>query len=224
MHQRPPVDPLQALAQGLEGGGVDQVGLAHQDAVGKADLGLGDGFLQVTLGVGGVHQGDDAVQHVALAEFLVGEEGLRHRRRIGQAGALDHQAVEVDFAVVAALQQEEQGLFQVGVDRAADAAVGQRHHLHRLDAEQLAVDRCLAVLVLDHRDLHAVLGLQQVLEQGGLAGAEEAGEHGDGDRGVVVVGYFGHAQLPEKTRATSDVARGRMGIQQQRIGRPLPPP
>ena len=151
----------------------------------------------MTLGVGGVHQGDDAVQHVALAEFLVGEEGLRHRRRIGQAGALDHQAVEVDFAVVAALQQEEQGLFQVGVDRAADAAVGQRHHLHRLDAEQLAVDRRLTVLVLDHRDLHAVLGLQQVLEQGGLAGAEEAGEHGDGDRGVVVVGYFGHAQLPE---------------------------
>ncbi|AVJ98047.1 hypothetical protein CSB92_1100 [Pseudomonas aeruginosa] len=41
---------------------------------------------------------------------------------------------------------------------------------------------------------------------------------------MVVVGYFGHAQLPEKTRATSDVARGRMGIQQQRIGRPLPPP
>ncbi|MCO2527854.1 YbdD/YjiX family protein, partial [Pseudomonas aeruginosa] len=24
--------------------------------------------------------------------------------------------------------------------------------------------------------------------------------YGDGDRGVVVVGYFGHAQLPEKTR------------------------
>ena len=79
--RRAAVDPRQPLAEGLEVGVVHQVALAHQDAIGEPDLGLGDGLGQVALGVDGVHQGDDAVQHVALAEFLVGEEGLRHWRR-----------------------------------------------------------------------------------------------------------------------------------------------
>ncbi|MOA11913.1 hypothetical protein D3C78_1318740 [compost metagenome] len=51
-----------------------------------------------------IDQGDDAVEDVAFTQFLVDEEGLRYRRRVGKAGALDHQAVESDFASVQALK------------------------------------------------------------------------------------------------------------------------
>ena len=39
--------------------------------------------------MGGVDQGDDAVEQVALAQLFINKEGLRHRGRIGQAGATD---------------------------------------------------------------------------------------------------------------------------------------
>lgn len=68
------------------------------------------------------------------------------------------------------------------MDAAAHAAVGQGHDLHRLITQQLAVDAGFAELVLDHGDFQAVLGLEHVLEQGGLAGAKKAGQHGNGNR------------------------------------------
>jgi len=50
--------------------------------------------------------------------------------------------------------------------------------------EQLVVDRHLAKLVLDDGNLELALRLQQVVEEGGLARAEEAGENGDGKLAV----------------------------------------
>ncbi|MNV50043.1 hypothetical protein D3C71_1420300 [compost metagenome] len=129
------IDPGQPLAQRSEGRLVYQVALAHQQAVGETDLRLGDGLGQVSLGVRRVHQCDDAVEDVALAQFFVDEEGLRHRCRIGQTGAFNHQTVEGDIATVQAFEQQVQGFGQVGVDGAADAAVGQRHHLYRFVAQ-----------------------------------------------------------------------------------------
>ncbi|MNC35279.1 hypothetical protein D3C75_837550 [compost metagenome] len=178
----PAIDAGQTLAQGLDRSGLDQVGLAQQQAIGKADLGLGDGLGQVQLGVGGIDQGDDAVEDVALTQLFVDEEGLGHRRRVGQAGAFDYQAVEGDLAGIQAFEQQVQGAGQVAMDAAAHAAIGQGHHLNRLVAQQLAVDAGLAEFVFDHGDLQAVLGLEHVLEQGGLAGTEEASEYGYGNR------------------------------------------
>jgi hypothetical protein len=47
----------------------------------------------------GVHQRQDGVQQVGLGDLVVHEEGLRHRAGIGQAGGLDHHAVEVEQAL-----------------------------------------------------------------------------------------------------------------------------
>ena len=138
-------------------------------------------WVRCSVGVRRVDQGDDAVEDVALAQFFIDEEGLRHRCRIGQAGAFDHQTVEGDFAAVQAFEQQVQRLGQVGVDGAADAAVGQRHHLHRLVAQQLGVDAGVTEFVFDHGDFQAVLGFEQVAQQRGFAGAEEAAEDRDGD-------------------------------------------
>ncbi|MNH05191.1 hypothetical protein D3C79_645080 [compost metagenome] len=131
--------------------------------------------------MGGIDQGDDAIEDVALTQLFVDEEGLCHRRRVGQAGAFDYQAVEGDLAGIQAFEQQVQGAGQVAVDAAAHAAIGQGHHLNRLVAQQLAVDAGLAEFVFDHGELQAVLGLEHVLEQGGLAGTEEACEDGYGN-------------------------------------------
>jgi hypothetical protein len=87
---------------------------------------------------------------------------------------------------VALGDQIGQRLHQIAADRAADAAVA---HLHDLLAavlhQDLVVDVFFAELVLDHGDLHAVLLVEDALEQRGLAAAEEAGQ--DRDRN-----QFGH--------------------------------
>jgi hypothetical protein len=49
--------------------------------------------------------------------------------------------------------------------------------------EDFVVDILFAELVLDHGDLHAVLFVQDALEQGGFAAAEEAGQDSDGNHG-----------------------------------------
>lgn len=67
------------------------------------------------------------------------------------------------------------------MDGAAHAAIGQGHDLHRLRAQQLGVDTGVTEFIFDHGDFQAVLGLEQMAQQGGLAGAEEAAEDGDGD-------------------------------------------
>jgi len=131
--------------------------------------------------VGRVDEGDDAVEQVTLAQFFVDEKGLCHRGRVGQTGAFDDQPIESDFAAVQPFEQQIQGLGQVGVNGAADAAVGQGHDLHRLVAQQLGIDTGVAEFVFDHGDFQAVLGFQQMAQQGGLAGAEETAEHRDRD-------------------------------------------
>jgi hypothetical protein len=124
----------------------------------KPSLGLRDGLGQMQLGMGRIDQGNDAIEDIAVAQFLFDEEGLRHRRGVGQASAFDHQAIESDLPGVQALEQQEQGTGQVAMNAAAYTAVGQGHDLHRLVTQQLAVDACLAELVLDHSNFQAVLG------------------------------------------------------------------
>ena len=60
--------------------------------------------------------------------------------------------------------------------------------------QDLVVDVLFAELVLDHGDLHAVLLVQDALEQRGLAAAEEARQDGDRDQ-------FGHCRSPWKGKA-----------------------
>ena len=105
---------------------VDQVGLADEDLVGKADLAARLlAVVELLVGVLGVDQGQDRVEQVALGDLVVHEEGLRHRAGVGQAGGLDHDAVEVELALALLLGQVGQGGAQVFADRAADAAVVQ---------------------------------------------------------------------------------------------------
>ena len=73
--------------------GRHQVGLVDQDHVGEGDLVLGLGAsLSRSLQPLGVDHRDHRVELGLAADVLVDEEGLRHRRRVGQAGGLDDDA------------------------------------------------------------------------------------------------------------------------------------
>ncbi len=67
----------------------------------------------------------------------------------------------------------------------------ERGLLTRLLGDELLVDADLAELVLDDRETQTmgVVG-QDVVQQRGLAGTEEARQDGDGDEGVLGVGHL----------------------------------
>jgi hypothetical protein len=109
-------------------------------------------------------------------DVLVHEEGLGHRAGVGQARGLNHDGVEAALPLHQALQNPD----QVAAHRAADAAVVHLEHFLVCPDHQVVVDADLAELVDDHGIALAVLLGEDAVEQGGLAGAEIAGQHGDG--------------------------------------------
>ena len=136
--------------------------------------------------VGGV---DDRHHRVQTGDFLQGAarpvregKGLRDRQRFAHPRALDEQIVKASVSRQLANFQQ-----QVLAQRAADAAVA---HLHELFlragkrraavAHQHGVDVDLAHVVDDDRYTPPLAVVKHMVKQGGLARAQEAGEHGDG--------------------------------------------
>ena len=140
-------------------------------------------------GVGDRHH---RVEPRRLAHVFVDEEGLRHRRGIGEASRLDDDRVEPALALHQALDDPN----EVAAHRAADAAVVHlEHFLVRAD-DQLVVDADLAELIDDDRITLAVRLAQDPVEQRRLAGAEIAGEHRDGNSlRLVACGHAVHLLL-----------------------------
>ncbi len=130
-----------------------------------------------------------ASSRAALLHVLVDEEGLRDRRGIGEAGRLDDDGVELALA----LHQPFDDADQVAAHGAADAAVVHLEHFLVGADDELVVDADLAEFVDDHGVALAVLLGEDAVEQRRLAGAEIAGEHGDGDFVEARVGHGGQA-------------------------------
>ena len=166
--------------------GADQVGLVDDDDVGEGDLVLRlrrvAQALAQPLGVGDGHH---RVEPRRAAHVLVDEEGLGDRRRIGEAGRLDDDRVELALAP----HQPFDDADQVAAHGAADAAVVHLEHFLVGADDELVVDADFAELVDDHGVALAVRLGEDAVEQGRLAGAEIAGQHGDGD---LVEGRVGH--------------------------------
>ena len=119
-----------------------------------------------------IDQRDDAVELVAQGEIGVVDQHVEDRRGIGEAGGLDHKALERrDAAIVQTAQQILERDDQVVADGAAQAARGEQDHavLDALDEEVVETD--LAELVDQHDRVGEGRVLEQAVEQGGLAGA-----------------------------------------------------
>src|SRR5262245_36213468 len=158
--------------------GRHEVGLVEQNHVGEGDLVLG------LVAVGepveeelGVDHGHHRVELGLGAHLVVDEEGLRDRRRVGQPGGLDDHPVQL----VGPLHQPADHAYQIAAHGAADAAVVHLEHLLVGADDEVVVDADLPELVDDHRVAFAVMLGEDAVEQRRLAGAEIAGEHGDGD-------------------------------------------
>ena len=176
MDLRRAVDAADAALDALERGLVDQVGLVEQHQVGEGHL-LGRlvELVDVLLEVLGVHHRHDGVERELVLQLVVEEERLRHRARIGHAGGLDEDVVEL----VAPLHELAEDADQVAAHRAADAAVvGLEQLLFGAD-HQLVVDADFAEFVLDDRDALAVFLGEDAVQQRGFSGAKEAREYRD---------------------------------------------
>ena len=177
----PSLMPRMRRSSAASCGSVGEVDLVDDDPVGGDDLvdrlvveAVQRRIVEVALDVHRVDQGDDAVELDLARDLVVDEERGRDRRRVGQAAGLDQDVVEL----VAALEQLLQDADEIGahVGDAADAAVRHLEDLFVGRQHEVRVDVDLAELVLDHRDAVAVALGQDVVQQGRLAGAEEAGE------------------------------------------------
>ena len=155
-----------------------EVGLVDEDHVGEGDLVFRLGrILQAVAQPLGVGDGDDRVELGSPADIGVDEEGLGDRRGIGEAGGLDDDRVELALAP----HQTVDDANQVAAHGAADAAIVHfENFLVRID-DEVAIDADLAELVDDDGELLAVRLRQDAVEKGGLAGAEIAGQDGDGN-------------------------------------------
>ena len=153
----------------------DEIGLVQHDDVGKGDLVLGFRRILQTIaqpfGVGDRHHG---IEPGVLLHVLVDEEGLRHRRRIGEPRGLDDDGVELALA----LHQAVHDAHEVAAHGAADAAIVHLEHFFVGADDQIIVDADLAEFVDDDGVFLAVVFRQDAVQQCGLAGAEIARQHG----------------------------------------------
>ena len=166
-----------------QAGGHIQLGLVHVLGAGEEDGGgvlhliveeLTE-ILHIDLGLGGVHHGDKAVEPEGGGLLLHPLHGGDDVGQLPHAGGLDDDAVR---GVVG--QHLLQSGAEVAHQRAADAAGVHLGDLHTGVLEKTAVDADLAELVFNEDDLLAVEGLvQQLLDEGGLAGSQEAGDNVD---------------------------------------------
>ena len=120
----------------------------------------------------GVREAEDGVDAVVVRDLGVDKEGKRDGRRVREARGFDDDVVELLGFVLEGEQRSD----QVAADGAADASVVHGDDvLLLLDvlADEGVVDGDGAELVLDDGDELAVVALEDVVHERGLAGAQE---------------------------------------------------
>src|SRR5499427_6461228 len=192
------VDPADARLHFAERVGLDQIGLVEQDDVGERDLILClRRVLEAVLQPLGIGDRDHRVELGLAADIVVHEERLRHRRGVREPGGLDDDGVELALPA----HQPVDDAHEVAAHGAADAAVVHLEYFFVGADDEIVVDSDLAEFVDDDGVLLPVRLRQNAVEQRGLAGAEVAGKHGDGD-------LVGHRATPFGPRIYASVGGG----------------
>ena len=171
----------------------DEVGLVEDHHVGRRDLpDLQLHLLGSREDLLGVDNADDAVEADPVDQRRVVGEREGDPGRLGDAARLEQDVL----GPLGPLDDLDHGLGEVVADRAADAAVGEADHVALDIDHEVGIDVDRAEVVDQDADPHPVVPVEDAVEQGRLAGAEEAGEHGHrgapGPAGILVVAG-GHA-------------------------------
>ena len=122
-----------------------------------------------------VNQRNHPIQQVAFTQHIVREKSLDDRAGVGHAGAFDHQPVKRDVSAIEAVEQIEQGVFQLVGTGTADTAVGQSFNLRGAIADKLVIDGDFAKFVFNNGNFKAVPFVQDMAQQGGFTGAKKTG-------------------------------------------------
>ncbi|KEH10251.1 hypothetical protein GY14_07185 [Delftia tsuruhatensis] len=156
----------------LQGPGIGQIGLVDDDQVGPGHLALQRVGQQRIGGLreqgAGIQHHDDSIER----QTRIGQAQLGDAPGVGDAAGLDHHGVEA----LALLQHADQGHGQVIADLAAHAAIGQRDGVAAVVLDQACIDVERAEVVDQHGQPLAIRMAQPVVEQRGLAGAQEAAD------------------------------------------------
>src|SRR6266404_4328232 len=172
------IDAADARLHLAERVGLDQIGLVEQDDVGERDLVLRlRRVLEAVLQPSGVGDRDHRVELGLAADIVVHEERLRHRRGVREPSGLDDDGVELALPA----HQPVDDAHEVAAHGAANAAVVHLEYFFVGADDEVVVDADLTEFVDDDGVLLPVRLRQDAVGQRGLAGAEIAGEHGDGD-------------------------------------------
>ena len=165
-------DLLEVALEGREPLLAHQIALVEQQDVAVHHLGPGHlALVNRVAEVFGIDQGDDRIEPGGIAQ-VAAQEGHGHRQGIGQARGFHHQVVHR----IGPLQDPIHRLEQLAVDRAADAAIAQLHHVFAGGDDQVVVDADFAKLIHEHGGFEPLLVAEDVVQQGGFAGPKKAGD------------------------------------------------
>ena len=165
-------DLLEMALQGREPLLADQIALVQQQDVAVHHLGPGHfALVNRVTEVFSIDQGDDRIKPGGIAQ-VTSEEGHGHRQGIGQAGGFDHQVVHR----LGPLQDPIHRFEQLAIDRAANTAVAQLHHVFAGGDDQVVVDADFAEFIHQYGGFKPLLVTEDVVQQGGFAGPQKAGD------------------------------------------------
>lgn len=156
----------------------DEIDLVQKDHVSERDL-LARFLvvLQLIEHVLCVDNGDDGVELRFRTYICIDEERLRHWRGFRQSRCFHEDGVETAFA----FHQTFNDADKVAAHRAADAAIVHLEHFFVGIDDEVVVDPDFPEFVHNDGVLFAVLFGQDAVQECGLARAQEACEHGNGN-------------------------------------------
>ena len=175
-HCRAAVLAMQPMPQRIQRLRGHQIGLVQHQQIGRAQLprhrvrqqGIGRRLADR----GGV----DQHRHAFKLQHRIGQPDLRDARGVGHAAGFDHDP----FRQRIQRQHPRQRLVEAAGQRAADAAIGQPQHLPGAVRQQARVHVHRPEVVHQHRRAPPVLR-QRMVQQRGLARAQETADHGQRD-------------------------------------------
>ena len=205
LERRTGVELVQSALELLELGGLADIGLGQQQPIGHG--GLLHRFLVIVeraFAVHAVDRGHHAVETIARGEQRIGHQRVQDGGGVGEAGRLHHHALERRHLAARALQEQlAHGADEIAAHGAAEATRIQGDHAFVVGfLDQQMVETDLAELVNDHRGVGQLRPAQQLVEEGGLAAAEETRQHGDGNTLLGGVLRVAHGRPCEACRSS----------------------
>ena len=173
-------DFLEVALEGREPLLADQIALIEQQDVAVHHLGPGHlALVNRVAEVFGIDQGDDRIEPGGIAQ-VAAQEGHGHRQGVSQAGGFHHQVVHR----LGPFQDPIHRFEQLAVDRAADAAIAQLHHVFAGGDDQVVIDADFAKLIYQNGGFEPLLVAEDVVQQGGFTGPKKAGDDRDRQAGL----------------------------------------